>query len=593
MKSNNSIEFPKLLFIKIFEYLQYNYESSKSYDNYSNKFKIYKLIRLLNREYRDTVAQKFRYRFLVAGNDSMKSLLSLQCDDMEMANVTMHLHETVLNSWRKHKDRLLPLINRLYVGTSPDALGDFKNSSSLVFASVPNYNALQSPFPECKDTLDSLHITVSKQYDMQVFSEIYKNYMQLNSLKFGGFNLKCVLENFQSITLLTTLNTLYLYSVKIKQSDIVYVVNTSKCINTLVLDMIEIQNENIFNMTGVDDIIDALATSKVITTFEFNNLSSSYVLTITLKSLVSMLNRNSTLKHLVLEYMVLTKPSIIVNQEDFSIYNNTLVSLRTPATSILIELTKYYGGLEFHWNSNSNLKSLNFHVHKSNPFLSSIKSNYHHFSIHTLYYYHLETGIRDKEWEFLIPILEMKIPTLSTLLIHSRNSTLDKESVTILFESIANCQTLTTLDIKVAIPSDNALKFIAFNLPHIQNLYLNISCQKYKFFQNLGESLFNNTSISVLSIGDMECHIPVQLFIPSLITWVNHTHLTSLTIATNYEIPQIFSDIDQLYTEYKNALECNLYHLRNLKFTSMAGGPHHQKLTKFDQLLHKFFLYEN
>ncbi|KYQ91446.1 hypothetical protein DLAC_08414 [Tieghemostelium lacteum] len=582
----DNIEFPKLLFIKLFKYLQYNYESREI-----NEFKIYKLIRVLNRDYRDNIAPKFKYERDVNSISQLQYLTCLGDTDREMLNISMHVYGITIEDWLEllaQNSNLVPKINSFYFGIHKFPIECFSDHSS---DKLPL-------FLQCRDSLESIETSIQDIHDISMITEIFKDFKRLKYITFNDKKDPNTLSNLQSILILNTLTNFTIQSVKVTEMELKFIIEKTQHITTMVIDKCNILNDQSYLCTSLDLVMDSLSMSKVITNFKFNSVYT-YKNYISLKCLVFMLNTNTILKHLFLEGMLFTRP--VEDSEDFHIYNNTLHTLDTLNSYLKIDnINSHMGGLEFYWNTKSNLKTLNLTIQFTNPFVKNIRSNFKHFKIQSLVYNNRELNRKMSEWEHLVPILRVNIPTLTHLEIISSNRSLKDDSLSVLFKAISKCKSLTSLDIKPLIHADSVFKLTKLNLT---KLNLNVSSQ-LSFYQKLALVIRENVSIKEISIKDTTSRRPIFEFIQSILSLISHAPLTSISFSLSCNLSNhTDEEIDHLYSQFESTLRGNLYHLTNLNISGLYSyiqfsfkykiDIESQKYLKFINLLHQLFLIQN
>ncbi|KYQ91448.1 hypothetical protein DLAC_08415 [Tieghemostelium lacteum] len=575
--NNNSIEFPKILFIKIFEYLQYNYESIDI-----NKYKIYKLIRVLNRDYRDNIAPKFKYKYIVRDKKELESLLSIDISDLSMVDLTIYMSNDFKELYKRNQHVLQPLIKQYHSSLAQGIQNDFRKSTSLHFVRTHYQSTI--PFLYPKDTIDTLHITFSKIADLVVIYKILKYYKILNSLKLGSLlNLVWIdVNGLQCISKLPNLTFLHLHSSHVIESELIYLISNSHTITSMVLENIGLNNEDSEPVSTVDSLFDTLSTSKYLTDFTFHNqMKGVPMVKLSFRSLVNMLNTNSILKRLTISFFSMPF------EENLYICNNTLEYLTTNLISMETPTSRFARAtFEFYWNVPSNLKRLNYF---EQGLLDEFGNRYNHFQLQTLNYA-LEAP-KYKKWAYLRQLLEFTKNSLQNLRLLCNTSLRIEYDYPKLFKIISNYRSIVNLELFIDVPSEDALNLIQMNIPNIKTLYLKVKSHNTTFLNSLGDVLKFNNSIENLQICDNEQYKPVFEFIQSLIPLINHQSLTSLTIIAVYNLSShTVSEIDQLYDEFEKNLKLNLHHLKKLKLIDVPESSLHPQYQKFVTLLNKLFL---
>ncbi|KYQ91447.1 hypothetical protein DLAC_11719 [Tieghemostelium lacteum] len=574
--NSNRIELPKILFIKIFKYLQYNYESIEI-----KIFKIYKLIRVLNRDYRDNIAPKFEYEYIIRNEFDLESLISMDISDILMANLTIYSSHVIKCLSRRYIHILLPLINHFYTCIDLGDLNFLNDPTTLQLSQI--YYQLNNLLVKPRVNIETLQITFSG--DFVVTSETLIEFKNLKSLKLTNISLKTwffVVNGVEWFSKLCNLTTLHLHVLIIYQNDLINLISKSQSITSMVLERVKLTNEKLTVSTS-NDLFDTLSTSKFITNFVYQNENKPiYTVNLSFKSLVNMLNTNSILKRLKLSNFV------VDFEENLFISNNTIESISTSDFRIVSpNRTFHQGSLVLYWNVPSNLKELDYF---ENCLLDEPEYHHNHFYIQTLNYYLSDQSLKD--WAHLKQILECSKHTLTILCILS---TYDRRSVDFptLFNIISNFKSITTLEIYIDVPTGPALHFIRMNIPNIKNLYIKVKPNNTTFLNLLGDVMKFNNSIENLHICDNQYYKPVFEFFKSLLPLINHQSLTLITVISIYDSsPQIDSEIDHLYNEFEKYLKLNLHHLRKLKFKTPSESDY-PKYQKFVTLVHKLFLNDN
>ncbi|KYQ89494.1 hypothetical protein DLAC_10169 [Tieghemostelium lacteum] len=556
------MSFPRLIFVKIFKYFQYNEPDG-------NKYKVYKLISLLNRECRYIIAPLFSYKITIDddspydGFNTVRTFLKFnhQYDKAELTLDTTPLVSTLrfvsgtLDSYfsklyLSHTYNIIPLVKKLIIGKYLLSWLDFfgpKSSSQIESLEIQykeyrgegfeKYLFKNTPFPISPDHLQTLHIASSRDLDVNPISQIFQGYHHLEKLILSyrsGYIYRHIgpeLNKFEKLSVLSHLSHLELDRVIISPNEFIeYLSTTTSNIETLILNSIQLKdiidnNNNDINIStnnnnssiGLEIIIEQISHSKTIKTLKVINQYGVTFPSIDINSIIDLINRNSTLETIIYDtindyakYNPSPSPPVTSTISNDNINNQTLKHLKISQSPIDIHNL---------WISNSNLRTIRILNEQQPISLFENPQTFHHQSIRKLHFLFRTT------LQSLIEIIQLHLPTLTTIKISTQNNLqqndIDFETI---FTAISNNNNIDSISIECSIKINQFLRLIERNIKHLRKIHVNLRLTA-KGVEAIGSKLNENTNIQEFSL---ESWSEYSLIVDLVILILECKHITSI-----------------------------------------------------------------
>ncbi|KYQ89504.1 GABA-A receptor epsilon-like subunit [Tieghemostelium lacteum] len=573
------MNFPRLIFVKIFKYFQYNEPDGRWY-------KVYKLISLLNRECRYFIAPLFSYKITIDDFSTVKNFLKFnhQYHKAELTLDTKHLSifvvEGILNQFRKiylsHKYNIIPLVKKLIIGKYLFSWLDYfgpKSSSQIESLEIrykedrgegfEKYLFKNNPFPISPDHLQTLNIVSNRDLDVDLISQIFQGYHHLEKLIFsyrGKYPIGPELNKFEKLSVLSHLSHLELDRVIISPNEFIeYLSTTTSNIETLILNSIQLKdiidnnnndinnsNNNNNSSIGLDFIIEQISHSKTIKTLKVLNQYGVKFPSIDINNIIDLINRNSTLETIIYDtndndnYNPSTSITSTISND--TINNQTLKHLKINQSPIDIHTL---------WISNSNLRTIRILNEQQPISLFENPQTFHHQSIRKLHFQFTTT------LQSLIEIIQINLPTLTTIKISTQYNRkqydIDFETI---FTAISNNNNIDSISIKCSIKIEQFLRLIERNIKHLRKIHVNLEFTA-KDIEDIGSKLNQNTNIQEFSL---ESWSEYRLIVDLVILLLECKHITSIKCHC-YESHTKYADEDVLAQD----LKLNLDHILNFQ----------------------------
>ncbi|KYQ89503.1 hypothetical protein DLAC_10179 [Tieghemostelium lacteum] len=593
---------PRLIFVKIFKYFQYNEPDGRNY-------KVYKLISLLSRECRDIIAPLFSYKITIHNFNSVRTFLNFnhQYDKAELTLDTSIYSRSVVGeadkdrTFRKiylsHTYNIIPLVKKLIIGKYLLSWLDYfgpKSSSQIESLEIQykedrgegfeKYLFKNTPFPISPDHLQTLTIASYKDLDVDPISQIFQRYHHLEKLIFsyrGNYRCGPELNKFEKLSVLSHLSHLELDRVIISPNEFIeYLSTTTSNIETLILNSIKLKditdnNNNDINISnknnnnssiGLEIIIEQISHSKTIKTLKIINQHGVKFPSIDINSIIDLINRNSTLETIIYDtfnnddkYNPSPSPTVTSTISNDNINNQTLKHLKISQSPIDIHTL---------WISNSNLRTIRILNEQQPISLFENPQTFHHQSIRKLHFLFRTT------LQSLIEIIQLNLPTLTTIKISTQNNRkqydIDFETV---FTAISNNNNIDSISIKCSIKIKQFLRLIKRNIKHLRKIHVNLRLNA-KGIEVIGSKLNQNTNIQEFSF---ESWSYFSLIIDMVLILLECKHLTSIKCHGYGPYTRTIS-----VHEFPYVLKLNLDHLLNVQI-------YFQNQKQYENILDKYF----
>ncbi|KYQ91854.1 GABA-A receptor epsilon-like subunit [Tieghemostelium lacteum] len=543
---------PRLIFVKIFKYFQYNEPDG-------NKYKVYKLISLLSRECRYIIAPLFSYKitiddyspyddfntvrtFLKFNHQYHKAELTLDTSPLSRLVVIEGDKDLIFRKkYLSHTYNIIPLVKKLIIGKYLLSWLDYfgpKSSSHIESLEIQykekrgegfeKYLFKNTPFPISPDHLQTLTIASYKDLDVEPLSQIFQRYHHLEKLIFsyrGKHLYGPELNKFEKLSVLSHLSHLELDRVIISPNEFIeYLSTTTSNIETLILNSIllkditdnnnnDINNSNNNNSSiGLEIIIEQISHSKTIKTLKVINQHRVTFPSIDINSIIDLINRNSTLETIIYDTINKYNQSPIVTStiSNDNINNQTLKHLKISQSPIDIHTL---------WISNSNLRTIRILNEQQPISLFENPQTFHHQSIRKLHFLFRTT------LQSLIEIIQLHLPTLTTIKIRTQNNRkqydIDFETI---FTAISNNNNIDSISIKCSIKIEQFLTLIERNIKHLRKIHVNLKFTA-KDIENIESKLNQNTNIQEFSF---ESWSEYRLIVDLAIILLECKHITSI-----------------------------------------------------------------
>ncbi|KYQ89495.1 vacuolar protein sorting-associated protein 13 family protein [Tieghemostelium lacteum] len=583
------MSFPRLIFVKIFKYFQYNEPDGR-------KYKVYKLISLLNRECRYFIAPLFSYKitiddyspyddfntvrtFLKFNHQYHKADLTLDTSLFSSLVVDEEDEEdlTFRKIYLSHKYNIIPLVKKLIIGKYLLSWLDYfgpKSSSQIESLEIQykedrgegfeKYLFKNTPFPISPDHLQTLHIASYNDLDVDPLSQIFQGYHHLEKLIFsycGKYPIGPELNKFEKLSVLSHLSHLELDRVMISPNEFIeYLSTTTSNIETLILNSILLKditdnnnndinnsNKNSNSSIGLEIIFKQISHSKTIKTLKVINQYGITFPSIDIKSIIDLINRNSTLETIIYDTInnkdkYIQPPTITSTISNDNINNQTLKHLKINQSPIDIHTL---------WISNSNLRTIRILNEQQPISLFENPQTFHHQSIRKLHFQFRTT------LQSLIEIIQLHLPTLTTIKISTqynyRQNDIDFETI---FTAISNNNNIDSISIKCSIKIYQFRRLIERNIKHLRKIHVNLSFTA-KVAKLIGSSLNQNTNIQEFSF---ESWSDFSLIIDMVLILLECKHLTSIKCHGYGPCTRTISAY-----EFEDVLKLNLDHLLHVQ----------------------------
>ncbi|KYQ91433.1 hypothetical protein DLAC_08399 [Tieghemostelium lacteum] len=560
MQTTNNLQLPKILITKVFKYLQHHYE-----DNSDNRFKVYKLITLLSRDFRNS---KFTFQYQIDCEPLLQSFSSpiLNSENFEI-NLTLNSSRTSwYDEYQQKKYNLVPLVRALTLkrddsGKDFDLLNDYSKYDKLEQLTMSIFNSDKfdtlETFPLDVKTLKSFTILKLDNLNASLLYRLFSKFKQLHSITIKGVDrTHVIVESLESLSLLDNLTVLHLDFVIVKTSSLIELMATTKSIHTLKLTYLIL---DLVSNRPYDLVVEQLGTSRTIVNFEMTTTQPQSQMEST--SLANCLNQNTVLKSFKYEGKMIYRKST-------KIFNHTIEYLEISPKFEYENIFNFWCGA-----CSTELKT--FEMHGSTFNTKDPIQRFPHLTIKTLIYTFYIS------WDNLISVISLSLPTLSSIVIINKQR-FGADSYESLIESLQANQYIQSLEFQhQAVPITQLTQLIKTSIPHLSNLLLHTHVLSSTYIDTtVPNALAYNQYIQYFSY-EYKINTWASDVFKLVILFVDKCkHIKSIQLNApmimESEVKYSNTSRMELYNLYKRTLLENIHHLDTIKIiniSSIAGDP--------------------